>query len=161
MRIGATVRFGRGGIKSVCHKCDVPLFVDKSAKGKKVICYPCHSTLHEKECIDCGVMFRTFNARRCYPCSKHRWKFMDRERSAANSEVAKARSRGALADPRTLPCTDCGAQASEYDHRDYSKPLEVDPVCRRCNARRGPGKRAVAYEPRRLEAAAGPIAADE
>jgi hypothetical protein len=37
-----------------------------------------------------------------------------------------------------MQCVDCGAQARDYDHRDYNKPLEVDPVCRRCNLRRGP-----------------------
>lgn len=39
----------------------------------------------------------------------------------------------------SVPCTDCGRAAQEYDHRDYKKPLEVDPVCRACNAARGPG----------------------
>jgi hypothetical protein len=37
-----------------------------------------------------------------------------------------------------MQCVDCGAQARDYDHRDYNKPLEVNPVCRRCNLRRGP-----------------------
>lgn len=36
-------------------------------------------------------------------------------------------------------CADCNSPATEYDHRDYKKPLEVDPVCRACNAARGPG----------------------
>jgi hypothetical protein len=27
-----------------------------------------------------------------------------------------------------------------YEHRDYTKPLQVEPVCRSCNALRGPGK---------------------
>jgi len=35
-------------------------------------------------------------------------------------------------------CVDCGEKAYCYDHRDYAKPLEVEPVCRRCNVRRGP-----------------------
>jgi hypothetical protein len=35
-------------------------------------------------------------------------------------------------------CVDCGESATEYDHRDYAKPLEVDPVCGRCNRKRGP-----------------------
>ena len=39
----------------------------------------------------------------------------------------------------SVPCTDCGQPAQEYDHRDYKKPLEVEPVCRECNAARGPG----------------------
>lgn len=37
-------------------------------------------------------------------------------------------------------CADCGALATDYDHRDYSKPLEVDAVCRTCNFKRGPAK---------------------
>lgn len=37
----------------------------------------------------------------------------------------------------SIPCTDCGVPASQYDHRDYSRPLDVEPVCRSCNLRRG------------------------
>lgn len=35
-------------------------------------------------------------------------------------------------------CVDCGLQANAYDHRYYSLPLEVEPVCTRCNIKRGP-----------------------
>ena len=35
-------------------------------------------------------------------------------------------------------CVDCGKRANAYDHRDYNKPLEVEPVCHRCNNHRGP-----------------------
>lgn len=38
-----------------------------------------------------------------------------------------------------LLCVDCGKGATDYDHRDYTKPLEVAPTCRSCNRRRGPG----------------------
>lgn len=55
----------------------------------------------------------------------------------AQGEVAKARRKGVLADPRSLACADCGGAATEYDHRDYNKPLSVEPVCRGCNVRRG------------------------
>lgn len=58
----------------------------------------------------------------------------------AHMAVAKARREGRLANPRDHACTDCGVPAIEYDHRDYSKPLAVDPVCRRCNILRGPAK---------------------
>ena len=37
-------------------------------------------------------------------------------------------------------CVDCGVPAMVYDHRDYSKPLFVEPVCNRCNNRRGVGE---------------------
>lgn len=42
--------------------------------------------------------------------------------------------------PSTLKCVDCGAKANSYDHRDYKKPLKVDPVCMPCNRKRGRGK---------------------
>jgi len=38
----------------------------------------------------------------------------------------------------SIMCADCGVPACQYDHRDYSKPLEVDPVCQSCNRKRGP-----------------------
>lgn len=37
----------------------------------------------------------------------------------------------------SIPCVDCGGIATMYDHRDYTKPLAVDPVCRTCNSKRG------------------------
>lgn len=40
----------------------------------------------------------------------------------------------------SVRCTDCGEPANCYDHRDYLKPLSVDPVCSACNYRRGRGK---------------------
>lgn len=38
-----------------------------------------------------------------------------------------------------INCVDCGIPAKCYDHRDYAKPLDVEPVCVGCNVRRGPG----------------------
>lgn len=38
-----------------------------------------------------------------------------------------------------IKCVDCGEKATEWDHRDYRKPLDVEPVCRKCNNHRGPG----------------------
>lgn len=55
----------------------------------------------------------------------------------AHYEIATAIRKGKLARPHLFPCADCGGKAIEYDHRDYSKPLEVAPVCRRCNLARG------------------------
>lgn len=47
---------------------------------------------------------------------------------------------GFLPHPREFVCVDCKrVQAECYDHRDYSKPLEVDPVCCDCNSSRGKG----------------------
>ena len=58
---------------------------------------------------------------------------------SAHTKVHEAIKEGTL--PRLgqgdILCVDCGAIAVEYDHRDYQKPLEVEPVCRKCNAKRG------------------------
>lgn len=45
------------------------------------------------------------------------------------------------------PCFDCGKPAQHYDHRDYGKPLDVDPVCRTCNKLRGSAKYPAFREP--------------
>lgn len=58
----------------------------------------------------------------------------------AKMKLANAVKRGRVPRAQTLACVDCGVQAQCYDHRDYLKPLDVVPVCHRCNKRRGPGK---------------------
>ena len=56
----------------------------------------------------------------------------------AHKAVHAAVSRGTLLAASKCKCVDCGAQAEHYDHRDYEKPLDVEPVCRKCNNARGP-----------------------
>lgn len=59
-------------------------------------------------------------------------------KQAAQYEIALAIREGRLVHPTSLTCTDCDSPAVEYEHRDYNQPLCVDPICRRCNLRRGP-----------------------
>ena len=54
--------------------------------------------------------------------------------------VRRAVIDGDLPHIKTQKCTDCGRQAQHYDHRDYDKPLEVEPTCISCNFKRGPAK---------------------
>lgn len=62
-------------------------------------------------------------------------------RARARGKVANAVKRGTLPNLTTtiVPCIDCGKRASQYDHRDYRKPLDVQPVCLICNCKRGAG----------------------
>src|SRR5882672_1565828 len=39
----------------------------------------------------------------------------------------------------TQKCVDCGVRATQYDHRDYTQRLGVEPVCEKCNHKRGRG----------------------
>ncbi len=57
----------------------------------------------------------------------------------AQRQVQDAVKRGELPNLRTVetPCVDCGVRATDWEHRDYSAPLVVEPVCRSCNCLRG------------------------
>jgi hypothetical protein len=65
----------------------------------------------------------------------------------AHQSVARAIRKGLLLHPSRFCCADCGNPASQYDHRDYTKPLEVAPVCAGCNVRRGA---AIGHDARRV-----------
>ena len=65
-------------------------------------------------------------------------------RIEASNAVGRAIRRGALADPKTLLCLDCGVPAQVYDHYlgyDPEHWLDVQPVCIRDNAKRAQAKR--------------------
>lgn len=64
--------------------------------------------------------------------------------SQATTAVRKAVAVGMLKPVRECACADCGKPAEHYDHRDYSYPLRVEPVCRSCNIKRGPALGAAA-----------------
>lgn len=94
-------------------------------------------------CVDCfAPVFPAYpGARgrlRCDPCSQTRYVAMSSLRSLAASAVARAVRIGELPAAKTCTCVDCGRPAEGYDHRDYTQPLKVDPVCRSCNVMRGP-----------------------
>ena len=58
----------------------------------------------------------------------------------AHAKVGKAIKAGLLVNLRNVrvKCVDCRwRRASMYDHREYRRPLDVQPVCRRCNIKRG------------------------
>lgn len=59
-------------------------------------------------------------------------------RYKASLVLGAAISHNELEPPTQHLCVDCKAPAICYDHRDYFLPLEVEPVCLRCNLRRGP-----------------------
>lgn len=66
----------------------------------------------------------------------------DAWRICAHRLVRMAIKDGALPSlgTRAYSCVDCGEIATQYEHRDYARPLDVEPVCRRCNGKRGSAK---------------------
>jgi len=100
-----------------------------------------------KLCGSCGRSTgdRNRRTRFCRPCRQERERAYSREYRRRCPIAVKAHyavqleiQRGNLPKADELKCTDCDRNANCYDHRDYTKPLEVDPVCGGCNKRRGP-----------------------
>ena len=91
-----------------------------------------------KLCADCNqeITGREPSARFCWICSNLRPRKNGQAQAAAT--VNKAVRNGILVPVATLTCVDCGKPAQCYEHRDYNKPLEVEPTCKGCNIRRGP-----------------------
>ena len=87
------------------------------------LCRVCHS-----EIID-----RHHSAKLCFPCADHSVNGGHK----AHREVKKAIKNGILSPIQEMKCLDCGKQAEIYDHKDYNNPLDVEPVCRSCNRKRG------------------------
>lgn len=101
-------------------------------------------------CRQCGgpiVGRPTSTARYCIKCVVDPDRLMKRRAyhkrslyfTLAHSFVHAAIRHGDLRPATHHLCVDCNQPAHEYDHRDYTKPLDVEPVCRRCNQRRGGG----------------------
>jgi len=101
-------------------------------------------------CLDCKVPLAphylagnggpmVFRGLRCTPCRRARHAAHNVVKCRAHRSVAVAIEAGLLLPVTMHRCVDCNAPACDYDHRDYSKPLHVDPVCRRCNLVRGAG----------------------
>jgi hypothetical protein len=63
-----------------------------------------------------------------------------RVQQAAGKHVVRAIKSGLIPKAKTLVCVDCGNPARDYDHRHYGEPLNVVPVCRSCNLKRGPAE---------------------
>jgi len=81
-------------------------------------------------CLVCDSIFTTSTKTYCGRC-------LPVVRQIQSTAQAKTRA-GNPPDVTGLICLDCGKPAQAYDHRHYSRPLEIDPVCVNCNRKRGP-----------------------
>lgn len=102
-------------------------------------CEPVAPRFSDKPCAICGSpvligRMRSHSGYCSYTCAVS----VQRARSKGATLVAKAVLSGELTRPDQLTCVDCGRPATSYDHRRYLRPLDVEPVCRSCNYKRGP-----------------------
>ena len=91
----------------------------------------------QKLCKHCQneIIGRDVRATVCFNCTDKTYRITGG--AAASIAVNKAIKNNLMPHPSTLNCFDCGVPATCYDHRDYNKPLDVVPVCSRCNKLRG------------------------
>lgn len=114
-----------------------------------------------KRCTKCGKEDNSAGPRfaLCRDCNVPRYRLLAQISGKAHSAVTRAIQDGLLPPLKgQIFCADCGRPAQCYDHRDYDKPLEVDPVCLSCNSKRGPAKQhesIVIRFPKRYQRAAG------
>lgn len=124
---------------AVCKKCLAPFERTASYGRPRLLCDLCRPSaapfVRQVLCVGCGAEIkksRNVRALLCLdPCE---WQ---RAKQLAHVEVNKAVRVGRLPPARGQTCADCGGLACEYDHRDYSRPLDVAAVCHPCNVRRG------------------------
>jgi hypothetical protein len=87
-------------------------------------------------CLRCGAKKEASSRSHsglCDACSQPHY----REGAVAHRRVGYAIRAGRLQRAAERLCADCGQPARMYDHRDYTKPLDVEPVCGSCNQHRG------------------------
>lgn len=105
--------------------------------GEYYACADCRKAISEKQKAAAakGAEKRRANKSGYFrPLDAERW-----WQSRCHSAVQAAIKRGLLPSLKSgeYACTDCGCVAHEYDHRDYARPFDVQPVCRSCNKQRG------------------------
>jgi len=96
---------------------------------------PHENGLQRRNCRHCKAAYARGSRARGY---KEKPRQLPKNQYSAKLAIYNAVRRGALPNVKTLACVDCNEPATVYEHRDYLKPLEVEPVCHRCNKHRGP-----------------------
>ena len=56
------------------------------------------------------------------------------QKGRCHKAVSKAVTTGQMPAAKELQCTRCANPAKDYHHEDYTKPLNVEPLCRSCHS---------------------------
>lgn len=97
------------------------------------------ASMAKRNCANCGLEIPTTRRRGTPYCSAQCAIEVVGIAQKAGAVVRSAIRTGRL--PRldgSVMCVDCGNPARHYEHRDYTKPIDVVPVCQSCNRKRGP-----------------------
>lgn len=92
-----------------------------------------------KTCYQCGVEIRSNTFHYCERCQLPCFRIKEAAHQVVKSAVVDGRLQSLS--QNLVECVDCGDRASQYEHRNYERPLDVEPVCRKCNKARGKAAR--------------------
>lgn len=125
-----------------CIRCGVAFERNQTRGRPRLLCDVCRPEPREPrarvtECVGCGADITRRSVKTGVTCLDGWGCPYIAAKLAAHRAVWRAVHSGAMPPAFAYFCVDCGADAHEYDHRDYNRPLDVDPVCRSCNRRRG------------------------
>lgn len=116
----------------------------KTNRTHKDLCLACrraaeNGDIGRRICAFCGNEISMSRKRISPYCSIECSNKVAEIRSSVGAAIRKAVKSGVIQKlDGSVQCVDCGNPARHYDHRDYTKPLDVSPVCRSCNFKRGP-----------------------
>lgn len=131
----------------VCVSCGSQAF---RGSPRAKYCISCSPYIREfvpaTNCVHCNadITHRHYLATTCFDCSGrsrpgYRYKPMN-DNEIARKITKYAVKHGFLLPAKSYICIDCKSRQAEcYDHRDYTRPLDVEAVCLPCNASRGRG----------------------
>jgi hypothetical protein len=106
-----------------------------------------NTSIKKRICVVCQSKFNGYGRSwYCQPCANDVL-YLQRKVTIKLHRRIKA---GSMPKANALDCSDCGKPAICYDHRDYTKPYKVVPVCTGCNIRRGPAKKYFKNERERI-----------
>lgn len=145
-----------------CAACSSAIYAENVSKRSPHLCGKCTTPW---DCPDCQATRRRLQSEAALRAVETRrrnqsgyFRPFNAERywqQRAHAAVQSAIKRGLLPGLKSgeYACTDCDDVAHEYDHRDYARPLDVEPVCRSCNKQRGTAiwPTAERYQFKRLE----------
>lgn len=106
------------GLQPVCKDCDNEMRRDRYYGN------------HERELEYRNQYQRSAHGYERHLAANRNWRRRNKTKQRAHAAVAYAIRVGKL---ERKPCEECGAQPTEAHHDDYSKPLEIRWLCKRCH----------------------------
>jgi len=131
---------GRASVCKACHsvidqtpkrkrqKCEAAIRWSKTPKGREA-----HEQARKAGILSNSTkkFWQTERGQECRNQANENYRRSGK--ASAKAAVANAVSRGRIAPIHTRRCVDCDEQAQHYHHPDYTKPLEVIPLCAKCH----------------------------